>query len=114
MEDGVFLYLKLLPSAQKLKNTEFDFWIERCFMEYYFRPILIKMLYEKAFKKNINIYEPSKSIQKLKKDFEHFIKKQNIIISSEKDVDTLISDAEIKKVIYKFAASINYRHEFKS
>ena len=65
-------------------------------------------------KKNINIYEPSKSIQKLKKDFEHFIKKQNIIISSEKDVDTLISDAEIKKVIYKFAASINYRHEFKS
>lgn len=114
VEDGVFLYLKLLPSTQKLKNTEFDFWIERCFMEYYFRPVLIKMLYEKAFKKNINIYEPSKSIQKLKKDFEHFIKKQNIIISSEKDVDTLISDAKIKKVIYKFAASINYRHEFKS
>lgn len=103
VQHGLSLYLKFMPSTAKFKKTHFDFWIERCFMEYYFRPVLIKLLYEKSHKKNANIYAAEKDISKIQKEFESFIKKQNIIISSIFDINNFISDENLKNLIHAFA-----------
>lgn len=109
VEDGLLFYLKFMPLTKNFEKTHFDFWIERCFMEYYFRPVLMKMLYEKTFKKHINIYDDNKQISKVQKNFESFLKKKNIIISSIQEINYLLSDENVKNLIHNFAV-FNYKN----
>lgn len=103
MVDGVQLYLPFARASAKFKKTKSDYWIETCFLEYFFRPALLKVLMSLVSDKKILLTEEEPQIQKIQKKFIAYCAKQNYEIKNEKDLYQLLSTENLINWMRDFA-----------
>ena len=71
VDDGLDLYLRFMAKTARFAKTKHSYWIETCFMEYFFRPVLIRVLMEQITGKKIIMPEVSGRIVKCKTVLKH-------------------------------------------
>ena len=76
VDDGLDLYLRFMAKTARFAKTKHSYWIETCFMEYFFRPVLIRVLMEQITGKKIIMPEVSGRIRKVQNRFETYLKKK--------------------------------------
>lgn len=102
-DDGVRLYLDFYRHAQEFKVKKHDYWIESCFMEYFFRPALMKLLGKEILHKDLPLVSYSKEIDRLMDQFIRYTAGKNITLKTEEDVYHLLEPKALEKLVHEFA-----------
>lgn len=103
-DDGVRLYVKFCQAAQGFKAEKHDYWIESCFMEYFFRPALLQLLGKKMGHENFSIVPYGKQIHGLMNRFMDYVEKKDILIQTGEDVLHLFEPRTMARLVRGFAA----------
>ncbi len=101
--DGLDLYLKFMPKTARFTKTKHAYWIETCFLEQFFRPVVMKSLMKELLGKKIPLNDPDRRVPQVQKRFESYLGRQHISISADRDIHQLLSDESILKLMHGFA-----------
>lgn len=100
--DGLSLYEKLLPRTAHLKKTKCFYWIESCFAEYFFRPVIMKFLMEKGTGRSFSLPPISKKAGLLQRHFLSYLDTCEGRLSTPEEIDYLLSDDGLIPLVRKF------------
>lgn len=103
VDDGLDLYLRFMAKTARFAKTKHSYWIETCFMEYFFRPVLIRVLMEQITGKKIIIPEVSGRIRKVQNRFETYLKTKNDRITSPEELTLLFTNESMISLMRDFA-----------
>lgn len=101
--DGLELYLKFMPKTARFHKTRHDYWIETCFLEYYFRPVLMKVLMEKGLGRKVTLPEVGKKEAKVQRQFEEFLWKWDGRMETPEDLYQLLDNDSLISLMRAFA-----------
>lgn len=73
VEAALPFYLDFYPKTARFTKTRFSYWIESCFLEYYFRPVLLKVLMEKGTGEKKILPKVGKFAGQVEKEFEAYL-----------------------------------------
>ena len=85
--DGVDLYMQFMPLTARFSRTKHSYWIESCFMEYFFRPVFMRLLMEKGLGQRVKLPERSREVRALQDEFFRYMETQPLSIASADDID---------------------------
>lgn len=97
--DGPELYLRFLPLTARFQKTVFDYWIESCFIDSYFRPAAMAVLMEKGLGRKVSLLEDNKSLRRLQKDFGKFLERADISLEKPEDIDDLLTPERMTALV---------------
>ncbi len=103
VDDGLDLYLRFMAKTARFVKTKHSYWIETCFMEYFFRPVLIRILMEQITGKKIIMPEVSGRIRKVQNRFETYLKTKNDRITSPEELTLLFTNESMISLMRDFA-----------
>lgn len=103
VNDGLDLYLKFMPKTARFTKTKHSYWIETCFMEYFFRPVLIHLLMEQAAGAKITLPKSPGRVRKVQSRFEKYIKNRTDTIATPKELENLFSNDSMITLMRNFA-----------
>ena len=103
VDDGLDLYLRFMAKTARFIKTKHSYWIETCFMEYFFRPVLIRVLMEQITGKKIIMPEVSGRIRKVQNRFETYLKTKNDRITSPEELTLLFTNESMISLMRDFA-----------
>ena len=103
VDDGLDLYLRFMAKTARFAKTKHSYWIETCFMEYFFRPVLIRVLMEQITGKKIIMPEVSGRIRKVQNRFETYLKTKNDRITSPEELTLLFTNESMISLMRDFA-----------
>ena len=103
VDDGLDLYLRFMAKTARFAKTKHSYWIETCFMEYFFRPVLIRVLMEQITEKKIIMPEVSGRIRKVQNRFETYLKTKNDRITSPEELTLLFTNESMISLMRDFA-----------
>lgn len=103
VDDGLDLYLRFMAKTARFVKTKHSYWIETCFMEYFFRPVLIRVLMEQITGKKIIMPEVSGRIRKVQNRFETYLKTKNDRITSPEELTLLFTNESMISLMRDFA-----------
>ena len=103
VDDGLDLYLRFMAKTARFVKTKHSYWIETCFMEYFFRPVLIRILMEQITGKKIIMPEASGRIRKVQNRFETYLKTKNDRITSPEELTLLFTNESMISLMRDFA-----------
>ena len=103
MDDGLDLYLRFMAKTARFAKTKHSYWIETCFMEYFFHPVLIRVLMEQITGKKIIMPEVSGRIRKVQNRFETYLKTKNDRITSPEELTLLFTNESMISLMRDFA-----------
>lgn len=101
--DGLGLYLKFMPKTARFQKTRHDYWIETCFLEYYFRPVVMKVLMEKGLGRKVTLPEVGKKEAKVQRQFEEFLWKWDARVETAEDLYQLLDNDTLIPLMRAFA-----------
>lgn len=102
-DDGVRLYLDFYRHAQGFGTKKHDYWIESCFMEYFFRPALMKLLGKEILHKDLPLVSYSKEINRLMDRFIRYTAGKDITLKTAEDVYCLLEPKTLEQLVHEFA-----------
>ena len=103
VDDGLDLYLRFMAKTARFAKTKHSYWIDTCFMEYFFRPVLIRGLMEQITGKKIIMPEVSGRIRKVQNRFETYLKTKNDRITSPEELTLLFTNESMISLMRDFA-----------
>lgn len=103
VDDGLDLYLRFMAKTARFVKTKHSYWIETCFMEYFFRPVLIRILMEQITGKKIIMPEASGRARKVQSHFETYLKARPDIITSQEELTRLFTNESMISLMRDFA-----------
>ncbi len=103
VDDGLDLYLRFMAKTARFVKTKHSYWIETCFMEYFFRPVLIRILMEQITGKKIIMPEASGRARKVQSHFETYLKARPDIITSPEELTRLFTNESMISLMRDFA-----------
>lgn len=103
VDDGLDLYLRFMAKTARFIKTKHSYWIETCFMEYFFRPVLIRILMEQITGKKIIMPEASGRARKVQSHFETYLKARPDIITSPEELTRLFTNESMISLMRDFA-----------
>lgn len=103
--DGLELYLKFMPKTARFQKTRHEYWIETCFLEYYFRPVMMKVLMKKVWGKNIALPKGPAAETKAQKAFEKFLETWDVSIDSIDQLYDVLENKTLIPLMRRFACS---------
>lgn len=103
VDDGLDLYLRFMAKTARFVKTKHSYWIETCFMEYFFRPVLIRILMEQITGKKIIMSEASGRARKVQSHFETYLKARPDIITSQEELTRLFTNESMISLMRDFA-----------
>lgn len=103
MDDGLDLYLRFMAKTARFVKTKHSYWIETCFMEYFFRPVLIRILMEQITGKKIIMPKASGRARKVQSHFETYLKARPDIITSPEELTRLFTNESMISLMRDFA-----------
>ena len=103
VDDGLDLYLRFMAKTARFAKTKHSYWIETCFMEYFFRPVLIRILMEQITGKKIIMPEASGRARKVQSHFETYLKARPDIITSPEELTRLFTNESMISLMRDFA-----------
>lgn len=103
VDDGLDLYLRFMAKTARFVKTKHSYWIETCFMEYFFRPVLIRILMEQITGKKIIMPEASGRARKVQSHFETYLKARPDIITSQEELTLLFTNEFMISLMRDFA-----------
>lgn len=103
VDDGFDLYLRFMAKTARFVKTKHSYWIETCFMEYFFRPVLIRILMEQITGKKIIMPEASGRARKVQSHFETYLKARPDIITSPEELTRLFTNESMISLMRDFA-----------
>jgi hypothetical protein len=101
--DGVDLYLQFMPLTERFRKTKHSYWIESCFMEYFFRPVILHVLMEAGLGKKTARPEGRLDVRRMQERFARFLKKQPLQIETAEDLDRLFTNESVTGLMRAFA-----------
>lgn len=101
--DGLELYLKFMPKTARFQKTRHDYWIETCFLEYYFRPVMMKVLMEKGLGRKVTLPKVGKKEAKVQRQFEEFLWKWDGRMETTEDLYQLLGNETMISLMRDFA-----------
>lgn len=110
--DGVSLYMQFMPLTARFHKTIHTYWIESCFMEYFFRPVVMKVLMKLIEGKEVELPVRQYEVEQIQVAFEKYLLKEEIIIHSAADIDALLSPTNMILLMRSFA--ISYQKQFQN
>ena len=109
--DGLELYLKFMPKTARFKKTRHEYWIETCFLEYYFRPVIMKVLLKKVLGKDIKLPKVGEEETKASKAFEAFLETWNVSIDSVEKLHYVLGNKTLIPLMRRFACAYQKKEE---
>lgn len=103
VRDGTELYLRLVPLAARFRKTQFAYWIESCFAEYVFRPVLMRMLMKEGLGRRAPLPANEAEAEAVQKEFEGFLRREPITVRGRGDIDRLLAPESVTELMRKFA-----------
>ena len=103
--DGVDLYMQFMPLTARFSRTKHSYWIESCFMEYFFRPVFMRLLMEKGLGQRVKLPERSREVRALQDEFFRYMETQPLSIESADDIDRLLTPEEVTRWMRQFAVA---------
>ena len=103
VDDGLDLYLRFMAKTARFVKTKHSYWIETCFMEYFFRPVLIRILMEQITGKKIIMPKASGRARKVQSHFETYLKARPDIITSPEELTRLFTNESMISLMRDFA-----------
>lgn len=103
--DGVDLYMQFMPLTARFSRTKHNYWIESCFMEYFFRPVFMRLLMEKGLGQRVKLPERSREVRALQDEFFRYMETQPLSIASADDIDRLLTPEEVTRWMRQFAVA---------
>lgn len=103
VDDGLDLYLRFMAKTARFAKTKHSYWIETCFMEYFFRPVLIRVLMEQITGKKIIMPKASGRARKVQSHFETYLKARPDIITSPEELTRLFTNESMISLMRDFA-----------
>lgn len=103
--DGLELYLAFMPLTARFQKTKHSYWIESCFMEYFFRPVLMKVFMEKGLGREEFIPEDHEEARRVEEKFEEFLLAKDITVEAPEDLDRLLTDESVTQLMREFAVN---------
>ena len=103
--DGVDLYMQFMPLTARFSRTKHSYWIESCFMEYFFRPVFMRLLMEKGLGQRVKLPERSREVRALQDEFFRYMEAQPLSIASADDIDRLLTPEEVTRWMRQFAVA---------
>lgn len=100
--DGLALYMDFVPRCEKFTKTDFDFWIEICFLDYFFRPAALEALMAAAAHP-VTLAEDKKAVKKLQAAFAKFLSSDPITLRMEEDILSFLSNEYLIPKMRAFA-----------
>ncbi|MDY6084541.1 MAG: hypothetical protein SPI25_04760 [Dialister sp.] len=100
--DGLSLYMNFVPLCNRFKQTSFDFWIESCFLDSFFRPAALQALMTCAGHPAAAIAD-GRAIKKLLDAFAAHLLTDSIHLSSKDEVISFLSDISLLPRMRAFA-----------
>lgn len=96
--DGLALYMDFIPHCKRFQETSFDFWIESCFLESFFRPAALQALMTCAGHSAAAV-TGDRAAKKIQAAFAAYLLQDSLSLSSYDEVLAFLSnDALIPKV----------------
>ena len=109
VDDGLDLYLQFMAKTARFVKTKHSYWIETCFMEYFFRPVLIRVLMEQIKGRKIIMPEISGRVRKVQSRFEAYLKTRNDRITSPEELTLLFTNESMISLMRDFAVKDSMR-----
>ena len=103
--DGVDLYMQFMPLTARFSRTKHSYWIESCFMEYFFHPVFMRLLMEKGLGQRVKLPERSREVRALQDEFFRYMETQPLFIASADDIDRLLTPEEVTRWMRQFAVA---------
>ncbi len=100
--DGLDLYMKFMPKTLRFQKTRHDYWIETCFMEYYFRPTMMKVLMEKGLGRKVQLPDMGKKERNICRRFEEFLWKWDARIETVEDLYEILDTPSVIGLMREF------------
>ena len=100
--DGLELYMKFMPKTKRFHKTRHDYWIETCFLEYYFRPVMMKVLMEKGLGRKVQLPEVGRKEKYIQRRFEEFLWKWNYRIEKAEDLYRVLDTSFMISLMREF------------
>ena len=102
VEEGLEFYLKFLKKTERIRKTRFDYWIESCFAEYYFRPVLMHFFMREIFGRDEALWENQHRIKQIQKQFEKFLYDKEIELNSAKQFEDSFKTPNVVQLVREF------------
>lgn len=102
--DGLLLYLKFLPLTLRFRETKHSFWIEKSFIDYFMRPVLMQFLMDRVFQVSFSLGEERSDVLSVLKGFYSFLEMRKGRIAAGSEIRTLLSGASIKKLLMEWVS----------
>ena len=93
------------------KKTRHEYWIETCFLEYYFRPVIMKVLLKKVLGKDIKLPKVGEEETKASKAFEAFLETWNVSIDSVEKLYYVLGNKTLIPLMRRFACAYQKTEE---
>ena len=103
VSDGISLYLRFMPLTARFQRTLHEFWIESCFLEYHFRPVMLKVLLDMGLSYPLVLPETGQSERRIQKAFSRFLKQWDYTIETEEDLAYLLTNDCLIRLMHQFA-----------
>lgn len=104
--DGLDLYMKFMPKTVRFQRTHHEYWIETCFLEYYFRPVMMKVLMEKGLGRHVKLPKEEKSVRKLQLAFEQFLQTWDYSIKTPEDIYQALDTQTMIPLMRQFSCEV--------
>ncbi len=104
---GLDLYMKFMPKTLRFQKTRHDYWIETCFLEYYFRPTMMKVLMEKGLGRKVQLPEWGKKERNICRRFEEFLWKWDTRVETASDLYRILDTPSLISLMRGFGGISN-------
>lgn len=102
--DGLLLYTKFYPLTVRFHRTEHSYWIEKCFIDYFFRPAMMHFMREALFHEPFPWEEDRKDIVAVLKDFSSFLKRKEGVITTGSALRQFFSYEKALSLVHEWLA----------
>ncbi len=102
VSDGLELYMKFMPKTKRFTETRHDYWIETCFLEYYFRPVMLKVLMEKGLGRKVQLPDAGRKEKQIMRRFEEYLWKWDHRIETPKDLYDVLDTTNMISLMRDF------------
>ena len=109
--DGLELYLQFMPKTARFQKTRHDYWIETCFLEYYFRPVMLEVLMEKVLGRSVQLPEVNAFESRVQKAFADFLWKWDCRVDNAEEIYDLLDSKTMIPLMRRFACAYQKKEE---
>ncbi len=106
VDDGLELYMKFMPKTARFKKTRHDYWIETCFAEYFFRPVMLNVLMEKGLGRHVKLPEANEFETGVQKQFADFLLQWDCHVDNVEEIYDLLDSKILIPLMRQFACEV--------